>query len=130
MPARVRAVHATREHHDRVTAGRQHRTVHSSLDTIGATSHQNAFTVREVACQLVRDMLPIRGGRPRTRDRHQIVQRSSQERRRAPHEQNIRSAVAEIIQRSGPLRIPRNQNGDPALLNHAQPLVKPIQPVR
>ena len=48
MAARVRAVHTTSEHRDRVTTGRQHRTVHSSLDTISATGHQHALTVREV----------------------------------------------------------------------------------
>ena len=114
MTARVRAVHTTSEHRDRVTTGRQHRTVHSSLDTISATGHQHALTVRELGSQFARDMLPIRGGLTRPRDRHQVVQRPSQERRCAVHEQNTRGTLAQIIQRPGPLPITRNHSGDPA----------------
>lgn len=88
------------------------------------------LAVREVASQLARDMLPIRGSRTRPRDRHQIVQRSSQERGRPAPEQNIRSSVAETIQCLGLARITRNQSGDLALLDHAQPLVEAIQPAR
>ena len=130
MSARVGAIHPAGEHRDRVPTGRQRRALHGSFDAIGATGHQHAFTVREVGSQFARDMLPIRRGRPRPRDRHQIVQRSRQERRRPAHEQIIQSAIAEIVQRLRPVRITRNQRGDPALFNHAKSLVEPFQPAR
>lgn len=127
VATRAGAAHTTREHRDRIPTRSQHPTVHSPFDPVGATSHQHTLPVREVASQLGGDMLPIHRSRPRTRDRHQIGYRPRQERGRAPHEQHIRGTLAQIIQRPRPMRITRNQSGDPAVLNHTQPLAQPAR---
>ncbi|MES8373829.1 hypothetical protein U6N87_12725, partial [Cutibacterium acnes] len=61
VAARVGAVHAT-ANTARCTA---------ASTPLSVTSHQYTLTVREVASQIVGDMLPIRGSSPRNRDRQQ-----------------------------------------------------------
>jgi hypothetical protein len=112
VPSRVRPVNPVGENGDGIAAGCESSLMCNSFDPVATPGNDNSVVSSDGGSELAGYMIPVRGRRPRSGDRHEVAQRTRQEGGRAANPQHVRCSFPQVVEGTGPMSVAGDQRSD------------------